>query len=244
MGHIVDRATARSRRERGNGAPIRQDLLLAGGILYAGTYVVANDGIAASAHHGYSRVNQAVSELSARGAPGRPFLAAMSAVWLPAMVAFGTGVRRAARGNRALRATGTLLVASGVTSVAWLPFPMTAREDMTPGTAAPNDVGHIVMTAATASLILAEVACAAAAFGTRFRLYSVATVATSLVFGGLTARLAPEVSKGKATRWMGLYERASIGAWLLWMTVLSAVLIRRERQRQGPVGSTGSGGAR
>lgn len=211
--------------------PVAADeILLACGILYAGTYVVANDGIAASLYHGYSRINQAVSELSAKGASSRPFLVGMFVVWTPAMLAFGLGVWRAARGSRALRATGIFLIASGVTSVVWLPFPMTARENMVPGSTSTNDVGHLVMSAVTVLLILAQVVASAFAFGKRFRLYSMASAAVVLVAGGLMARLAPNVPNGKPTPWMGLYERASIGAWLLWMTVLAVVLIVQHRR--------------
>ena len=58
-------------------------------------------------------MDQAVSELSAVGAAARPFLIGMDAIWMPAMVAFGVGVWRAARGNHWLRVTGALLVAFG-----------------------------------------------------------------------------------------------------------------------------------
>lgn len=48
-----------------------QGLLLCG-VAYAVTYVVANDAIAATFYSGYSRTSQAVSELSATGAPTEP----------------------------------------------------------------------------------------------------------------------------------------------------------------------------
>jgi ABC-type nickel/cobalt efflux system permease component RcnA len=58
---------------------------------------------------------------------------------------------------------------------------MTAREDMVIGAdAAANDVGHIVMSAVTIVLILAQIGLAAAALGTR---YSLATAKIVLLFG-------------------------------------------------------------
>jgi hypothetical protein len=202
--------------------------LLACGVLYGLMYVIANDVVAAVIFGDYDRVDQAVSELSAEGAVSRPFLVAMAAIWAPAMVAFGIGVRRSARGSRCLRVTGGLLVAFGVTSLAWLPLPMTAREDMVIGAdAVANDVGHIAMSAVTIVLILAQIGFAAAALGRRFRLYSLATATIVLLFGALTGTQGPKLATGEATPWMGFYERVSIGAWMLWMAVLVVVLWQR-----------------
>ena len=51
--------------------------LLACGVGYSLLYVVQNDVVAASRYEGYSRMSQAISELSAKGAPTRRFLSAM-----------------------------------------------------------------------------------------------------------------------------------------------------------------------
>lgn len=201
-------------------------ILVACGLVYSVTYAMANDVVAAWTYDGYSRMSQAVSELSATGAPTRTFLVALLPVWTALMVAFGIGVRRAARGNRPLRVTGGLLIAFGITGVLWLPFPMTSREDMISGTTPGNDVGHIVLTVVTVVLILSQLAFGSAAFGRWFRLYSLATAATVLVFGSLTGREAPKVPDGDPTPWMGLYERINIWAWLLWIAVLAAMVLR------------------
>jgi hypothetical protein len=189
--------------------------------------VVANDVVAVAIYGPYSRVDQAVSELSAKGAPSRPFLVAMIVLWTPAMIAFGGGVWQSAQGRRVLRVTGALLVAFGVTSLVWLPFPMTAREDIMRGATATNDVGHIAMSAVTVFLIVAQIASGAVALGKGFRVYSLATAVTVLVFGALTSAQATNLANGKPTPWMGLYERTSIGAWLVWMAALAVPLIRR-----------------
>lgn len=210
------------------GADRLTKVLLACGVLYGVSYVVGNDVIAAAMTRGYTRMDQAVSELSATGAAARPFLIGMDAIWMPAMVAFGFGVWRAARGNRWLRVTGALLVAFGVTSLLWLPFPMTARQDVVVGAAlAANDVGHIGLTALTAVFILAEIGSSAAGLEWGFRIYCAATVVVILLFGALTGTQAPNVARGLPTPLMGFYERVNIGAWLLWMAVLAVVLWRR-----------------
>ncbi len=209
-------------------------VLLACGVAYSLSYVVANDVIAVARYQGYSRVSQAVSELSATGAPTRTFLMAMLPVWTGLMIAFGVGVWMSADGRRAIRVLGVLLMAQGVTAILWLPFPMTSRADMVKGATTANDTGHLVLTGVTVVLILAQLAFGAAALGTRFRIYSVITAVTVLVAGGLTGTQATKVADGAATPWMGLSERINIGAWLLWLVVL-AVACWPRRQPADPV---------
>lgn len=204
----------------------RVRVLLACGIVYALLYVVANDLVAATLSDGYSRMSQTVSELSAIDAPARTFLIVLLLVWTGLMVAFGIGVRLVSDGNRALHVTGGVLVAFGIVGLLWLAFPMTSRQDMVEGTTPANDVGHIVLTAATVILIVSMLGFGAAAFGKWFRLYSLVTAAIVLVFGGLTGMESPKVPEGEPTPWIGLVERISIGAWLLWMVVLAVLLLR------------------
>lgn len=161
-------------------------LLLASGAGHALVYVIENDGVAARRCAGYSRRPQAVSELSAKGSPARPFLVATVPLTSALMVASGIGVWRAAEGGRALRMTGGLLVAHGLTGVMWLPFPMTARQELAEGAAAVNDVGHLVLSAATAILVLSQMGTGAMALGRRFGAYSVCSAATCVGFGAIT----------------------------------------------------------
>ncbi|MGE3659752.1 MAG: DUF998 domain-containing protein [Pseudonocardia sp.] len=210
-------------------------ILLACGPAYALLYVVANDVVAAPLVPGYDSMSQAVSELSALGAPSRPFMVGVLPVMTVLMAGFGLGVRRAAAGRRALRVTGGLLVAVAAVGVLALPFPMTLRADMVAGSTAATDVGHIALTAVTVTLITAQVATAAAAFGTGMRVYSAATIAVVLGFGALTGVLSRDIGPGVATPWMGLAERVCIGAWLAWLTVLAVLLLREARLRRSGV---------
>ena len=196
------------------------------GVAYSLSFVAVGDLLAGLLYDGYDHLDQTISELSARGASTRPLLAALGPISSGLLIAFGIGVMRVANGNRPLRITGGLLIAHGVVSVQWFWFPMTARDDIISGSTRWNDAGHLALLAWTGLFALAEIGCGAAAFKSRFRVYSIATVATALVFGALTSTQAPNLVDGKSTPLMGLYERASVGAWLLWIAVLSVILLR------------------
>lgn len=202
--------------------------LLGCGIAYPVGYAVANDVIAASRYDGYSRMDQAVSELSATGAPPRRFLTATVPVFAALEVGYGVGVWNSAKGRRAVRATGAVLLASGVTAVMWLPFPMSSRHDIAAGAATSSDTGHLVLTALTMTEILAQLGVGSTAFGPRFRVYSLLSAAAMLVSGTLTSVQASKLAAGAPTPGMGLYERVSIGTWLLWMAVLAGILLGEE----------------
>lgn len=204
-------------------------VLVSCGIVYALTYALVNDAVAAFRYDGYSRMDQAVSELSATGAPTRPMLMVMLFVWTALMVAFGLGVWRAADGRRWLQGEGVVLMAFGVMGIAWLWFPMTSRQDMVNGTMPDNDLGHLVLSALTVLFILAQLGFGAAAFGWRFRLYSLVTALTVLGFGSMTAVESAKIPTGEPTPWLGLYERINIWAWLLFMAVLAVTLLREAR---------------
>lgn len=207
--------------------------LLACGIAYPVTYVVANDIVAASRYPGYSRVDQAVSELSATGAPTRRFLVMMLPAFTGLTLAYGVGVWKAAGQRRALRATGLVLAASGATGIAWLPFPMSSRDVIARGAATGGDTGHLVLSGLTIAEILALFGAGAGAFGTRFRTYSLTCGAVVLLSGAFTARQAAKVATGQPTPRMGLYERISIGTWLQWMAALATILLREQRALTG-----------
>lgn len=207
-------------------------LLVSCGIAYPVVYVLTNDLVAATSYAGYSRMDQAVSELSAISAPAQTFLMAMLPVYTVLMIAFGVGVWRSAIGGHALRLTGGALVAFGVTGVLWLPFPMSRREDIATSSAvSASDVGHLVLSGVTALLIVAMCLAGAAQFGRWFRVYSAATVSVVLLFSGvLTGIQSAKLSDGDPTPLLGFYERVGIGAWLLWLAVLAITLLRDPQQ--------------
>jgi len=228
------RRSDQSDRQAHTRSTITDTVLLGCGVAYAVSYFVANDVVAAASYHGYRRWDQAVSELSAKGADPRPFLVAMLPVWTGLMIAFGVGIWRSARNRRGLTVTGGLMVAHGIVAIGWLWFPMTARADMVANGTGSNDTGHLVLSGLTGLFVVAELVSAAVAFGWWFRIYSIVTVVVILVCGVLTSALSPNLQDGKPTPWMGLYERISIGGWLVWMTVLAVVLLNELRHEPFP----------
>jgi len=182
---------------------------------------VGTDIFAAMSTEGYSYANQAPSELSAVGAPTRPLWLAMSFLYSPLVIAFGVGVFRSAGQNRALRITGILLIVSGAVGFLWLPFPMHPRG----AERTFIDTMHVVMAGVTVFLMILFIGFGAAARGKWFRLYSILTILAMLGFGALTSMQAPRIDVGP-TPWMGLFERVSAYAPMLWMLVLAIVLLR------------------
>jgi hypothetical protein len=199
-------------------------VLLACGVASSLLYVIANDVIAAARWPGYSRSSQAVSELSSIGAPSRPVLVPwLILIYSPLVIAFGVGVWRSSEGKRALRVTGAFLVAYGATGPLWLPFPMTLRDELATTATVPfTDLAHGILGAVTVLMYLGTLGFGAAALGERFRLYSLVTLATVLVFGALTFLNGPQVDE--PTPWLGVIERTMLGAFLLWMVVLAMAL--------------------
>jgi hypothetical protein len=236
MSTTVDRALTLTRR--GVAQPSRKSLavkraLLACEIGSSAAYVAANVA-GALRGGGYSLVHQTVSELTAIDAPSRP-------VALPLFVAsdvlslgFGTGVVASAGRNRPLRVTGGLLVGVGVANMISPFTPMHTREVLAAGGGTWTDKAHLAVLSATTLQIMGAMGFGAAAFGKRFRRFSVASLVTMLVAGGLTARQGGDIEKNKPTPWSGVYERASIGVYLLWMAVLAAVLLRASGRAQTP----------
>ncbi|MDT0212554.1 DUF998 domain-containing protein [Rothia sp. ARF10] len=218
----------RGARERITPRTLTRALLWCGPA-YAVLYPVVNDVVAATAYDGYDRMSQAVSELSATGAPTRTFLMALGPVFVLLQVGFGVGIWRSAAGRRSIQVAGALMAAHGVTSLLWMVAPMSRREVIAAGGATSADTMHLVLAGATGLFVAAYVTALAVAFGWRFRAYSGLTLATALVFARLSAQV-EQLEAGNPTPWMGLLERVGMGAWLLWMTVAGVVLLRRARR--------------
>jgi hypothetical protein len=218
-------------RAEGGGRVRLRDALLACGVAYALLYPVVNDVLAAAIYDGYDRLSQAVSELSATGAPSRPFLVTVLPLFSLLQVGFGVGIWMSAHGARSIRVAGALMVAHGGMSFLWLFAPMSPREVIAAGGATSADAMHLALAAGTGLFVAAYVTAFAVAYGWAFRLYSLATLAASLVFGMLSAQT-DRIEAGAPTPSMGWLERAGIGAWLIWMAVVAILLLRRNRLRR------------
>lgn len=173
----------------------------------------------------YSSASQTVSELSAIGAPTRPLWVALGILWMLLYAAFGWGVWKSAGQSRALRIAGASLFAGTVIGIFWPP--MHLREVLAAGGGGLTDTLHIVWTAINGVVTLVALGFAAVASGRRFRLYSIVTIVAILAAGVMTSMSAPELQANLPTPGMGVWERINIGAWLLWVAVLSATLVRQ-----------------
>jgi hypothetical protein len=190
---------------------------------------------------GYDSASQTISELSAVGAPTRPLWVVLAIVYTLLVVAFGWGVRMSAEHDRRLRAVGTLIVIYGALGVLWVLAPMHQRATIAAGGSTVSDTFHLVLATITVLLFLAALALAATALGRAFRLFSVGTLVPLLVFAVLTFRDAPRVGQNQPTPLVGVWERANVGLFLVWIAVLAVVLLVRShsRERHIPLGAVG-----
>ncbi len=169
----------------------------------------------------YSSASQTVSELSAIGAPTRALWVPLGIVYNLLVAAFGWGIWASTRGNRGLRVVGGLMLASGVFGLFWPPMHLRGAEFTL------TDTLHIVWTMVSGLLTLVAMGFAAAAFGNRFRRYSIATLVLLVATGAMTGVDAPRIQANLPTPWVGVWERINIGIWMLWLMVPAIVLLRR-----------------
>ncbi len=213
------------------GATVTQDsiarkILLACGILFSVVHFGA-DIFSAASLEGYSYINQAVSELSAIGAPTRPLLVVTGLVIDVLLIAFAAGIWLSAGPKRSLRTTAILVASWGLIGLPGSFFSMHER-----GTASLTaDVGHLVLTSLTVLLILLSVGFASNAGGRGFRIFSIAMIMTMLVFGVIGAPQASAVAAGQPTPWLGLIERVNFYAPGVWALVLAVILLRMKPEQ-------------
>ena len=189
--------------------------LLAAGPLSSALYVGATDVVAAARWEHYRRTRRMVSELFAVGSPARPVLHDLMTAYTALTVVCGAGGWASARRRRALRASGALLIAYGLSNVVAGRFPLDLQNEA-------SVPGHIVATTVQLVLMLAAMGCAAAGFHGRLRAYCLASLAVSVAMGMVAFAAAPHGPH----LLLGVGERISIGAFLLWVAVLALALWR------------------
>ena len=202
-------------------------ILLICGILSSLLYTAVNVFVP-MLYEGYSSVSQTVSELSAIGAPTRTLWVLLCIPYTLLVTAFGWGVWMSARRNHPLRIVGGLMIVYGVIGLAWPFAPMHLRGDGFTLT----DTMHIVLASVTVLLMLLAIGFGTAAFGKRFRFYSIATMVILLAFGALTGLDGPRIAANLPTPWVGVWERINIGVFLLWVVVLAVALLRELDRKQ------------
>jgi hypothetical protein len=191
---------------------------IAASLLYIATTIVA-----AMLWKGYSSASQTVSELFAIGAPSRPLVVPLFLAYSVLMIAFGLGVWRSAGQKRALRVIGGLLVGRevlGVVGTLFAPMHLRGAEGSL------TDAAHAMITGVGVLLYLLIIGFGAAAFGKRFRLYSIGTLLVLVVFGTVAGLDGPRLAADLPTPWMGVWERINIYATMLWIMVLTIALLR------------------
>ena len=206
------------------GAPWRtmvRKILLACGVLSSLVYVGA-EVYAWSQYPGYSPVAQAFSELLAEGAPTRALMVAVAGAPYNLLVAaLGVGVWLSPARRRVARLTGALLVLYALLSyLGGTVFQMDPR-------GIEGSVRTLLHERATAVMVLAMLlALGVGAFlhGRPFRVYSLGTLLTVVVFAGLTFQQVALLAAHEPAPWLGGIERVGIYAWMLWVAVLARSL--------------------
>jgi hypothetical protein len=208
-------------------------VLLICGIVSSLLYV-SMDIVAGLLTEGYSFTSQAISELSAIGAPATPMWIPLGFVYAALLIAFGVGVWAIADGQRrrALRVIGGLLIALAVFGS--LPFPMHIRGDEKTFT----DTMHLIIYGLIVPpLFMLSIGLGAVAYKGKkrwFSLYSVGTLVTLIMVGALTGLSAVQIDAQQATPWLGVTERILVYGSMLWVAVLAIVLLRQEKRSQVP----------
>lgn len=201
---------------------MKLQFLLTCGILAALVYVTS-DALAAWSWDGYSYRGQTISETFAIGAPTRPFVLLRGLAYSTLLFLFGAGVWKSAEGRYPLRrAAGLLMGISLVDLVAPFVAPMHLRGEERTLT----DAMHIALASIDVLFILLIVGFGAMAFGRRFRLFSIGTIAVVVVFGTLAGLDGSRLAANLPTPWVGITERISVFGFMLWLSVFAGGLLR------------------
>jgi hypothetical membrane protein len=204
--------------------------MLACGIVSSLLYV-ATDMLGGLRYEGYSFTSQAISELMAVDAPSEAFVDPLFILYGVLALAFGAAVFQEGAVRRQLRIAGALLSAYAITCLTGpILFEMNQR-----GAGTGSDVSHLVVTALLVLLLLLAIVFGARALDRRFRNYSLATLATVIVFGAMSAPFAVRLAAGEPTPGLGIIERIHVYAFMLWVAVFAVALLRRRDTASQPL---------
>jgi Protein of unknown function (DUF998) len=169
---------------------------------------------------GYSIRSHTVSELSAIGAPTRQIWVPLAFVYMLLFAAFGFGVVKTSNGNRHLRTLAIIIFAYCIWNFYWPPMHQRGIEPSL------TDTPHIVWASVTVIMMMLMMGFGAAALGTKFRVYTIATMILLMGFGFMTSLDAPKIPLNLPTPLLGIWERILIALFMLWVIVLSTTLLR------------------
>lgn len=208
--------------------PLVRKILLGSGAA-ASAWYVAMDVVGSLRYEGYSYRDQTISELAASGAPTRTFMVLANGIpYSLLMGAFAEGVWTSIGETRAGRITRALLVGSAIVGpVGWF-VPMDRREVLAAGKRARRNAMHLPWGGTNVFLFLTTMGFGAGLLGNRFRYYSYGTIVTIVGFGALVSAQRGRLTNNDPTPWMGIEERVSVYATMLWFATLAIGLLRAE----------------
>ena len=201
-----------------------RQFLLTCGILAMAWYGVMNI-IVPPQFPGYEIASYTISELSAVDAQSRPLWVTLAILYSILFLAFGVGVRISAQGNRKLNIVGVVIILDVIIGLFWPP--MHQREVIAAGGGTLTDTLHLVWAFVHLGLMMVMIGFGAAAFGRRFRIFSVCIVLVFIVFGMLTSMGSQGIATGAPTPMLGIWERINIGAYSVWVIVFALLMIKR-----------------
>jgi hypothetical protein len=195
-------------------------------------YVIAT-ALGAAIRPGYGHVAEAVSELTAAGAPNKALLDPLYAAYDILALLFGLGVfliiPRHVRGRagRVGRAGAALLVLGGLLSLTFYFFPQDPGGPPVTfaGTMHVALAGVVALTSMVAILLVGLSALRTPGQRT-YAIFSFVADAVVLSVGSLT----PFAMSGALSPYFGLVERTTIGTILLWTFVTAWKLLADERK--------------
>lgn len=179
----------------------------------------------------YHSTSQTISELAAVGAPTRFIWTTLSLPYNLLMVAFACGVLLSAGRRRSLKTAGYLLLVYALTGLAWPFVPMHQRLTLAMGGATISDQLHLILGGLTEILFLSALLFASSGLGLIFRIYSLLTLALVLLFGMLTFSDINHLAANHRTPYLGIWERANIVTFLIWVTILAFELIKNGQRK-------------
>jgi hypothetical protein len=113
----------------------------------------------------------------------------------------------------------------------WIWPPMHQREVLAAGGGTLTDTLHIAWAAVTGLFFLFETTLGTAILGSRFRLYSIATMVIGLACGAMTGTYAAGIQANLPTPGAGAWERVGVIAYMFWIAVLAIALLREPWRR-------------
>lgn len=182
---------------------------------------LATDVLASARDRAYRPITQSISELTAIGAPTRPLATALDLVRDVSLAAFAAGVSRSASDERALRASGRLMLANAAIDALATTF---IPRDYTQPTWGPRNAANTLVMATGVACSIGAMGAGAAARPGWFRVLSAGIPAS---YAGLTLLALALTTLRTTPAATGAQERTMAYAYQLWVAALAITLMRR-----------------